>query len=167
MNNIDYISNANEEYAKNFKYKELKSAPNKKIAILACMDARLCVEEVLGLDVGDAHIIRNAGGIATDDAIRSLIISHELLGTEEIFIINHTDCGMQKFKDKDLQNNLTQKYNSDASVIRFYSFPDLEVNVKRQIDRLKNIPFLRDMSIQGLVYDVKTGKINKVDANQN
>lgn len=165
MDNIDYISIANEEYTKGFRYGELKSAPKKKIAILACMDARLCVEEVLGLNVGDAHIIRNAGGIATDDAIRSLIISHELLGTEEILIINHTDCGMQKFKDKDLQNNLTQKYNSDASVIRFYSFPDLEINVKRQMDKLKNIPFLKNMPIHGLIYDVKTGKINKVDAN--
>ena len=101
------------------------------------MDARLTVENVLGLSTGDAHIIRNAGGIATDDAIRSLLISHELLGTEEFLVINHTDCGMLTFTDKDLQQKLAQKYNLDASGLRFHSFPNLEDNVRNQVKKIK------------------------------
>ena len=85
--------------------------PSKKIAVLACMDARLNVNDLLGLGIGEAHIIRNAGGIATEDAIRSLIISHELLGTEEFIVINHTDCGMLTFSDQDLQKKISEKYN--------------------------------------------------------
>jgi carbonic anhydrase len=94
------------------------------------MDARLTIEDVLGLSTGDGHIIRNAGGIATDDAIRSLLISHELLGTEEFLVINHTDCGMLTFTDQDLQQKLAQKYNLNASGLKFHSFPNLEDNVR-------------------------------------
>jgi carbonic anhydrase len=94
------LLSANEKYVENFKDGGLSIPPAKKIAVLSCMDARISVKDILGLKLGDAHIIRNAGGIATDDAIRSLIISHELLGTEEFIVINHTDCGMLKYKDK-------------------------------------------------------------------
>jgi carbonic anhydrase len=131
------------------------------------MDARLNVNEALGLETGEAHIIRNAGGIATDDAIRSLIISHELLGTQEFVVINHTDCGMLKFTDKDLQKDLTQKYNSDASDIKFYSFPNLEENVKNQVNKIKSTKFLPpDIPVHGFIYDVKTGKIERVVSDQ-
>ena len=92
---------ANEKYAETFKDVDLPASPAKKIAVLSCMDARISINDILGLKLGDAHVIRNAGGIATDDAIRSLIISHELLGTEEFIVINHTDCGMLKFKDEE------------------------------------------------------------------
>ena len=97
------LLSANEEYVKTFKNGDLLIPPAKKIAVLSCMDARISIKDILGLKLGDAHVIRNAGGIATDDAIRSLIISHELLGTEEFIVINHTDCGMLKIKDEELQ----------------------------------------------------------------
>src|SRR5437879_9083514 len=98
MSMTDEVLQANEAYARNFNLGQLPMPPARKLAIVACMDARLSVEQLLGLKTGDAHIIRNAGGIVTDDALRSLIISHHLLGTEEFIIINHTDCGMLTFK---------------------------------------------------------------------
>jgi carbonic anhydrase len=121
------------------------------------------VENVLGLNVGEAHIIRNAGGIATDDAIRSLIISHELLGTKEFIVLNHTDCGLLKFTDNDLQKQLTDKYNTDASEVKFHSFPNLEQNVRDQVKKIKSTPFFSpDISVFGFIYDVKTGKIIRI-----
>ena len=167
MTELDKIVDANEQYSHNFKHGNLSIPPARKLAVLACMDARLNVNEALGLETGDAHIIRNAGGIATDDAIRSLIISHELLGTQEFVVINHTDCGMLKFADKDLQKDLTQKYGSDASEIKFYFFPNLEENVKNQVNKIKSTPFLPpDISVHGFIYDVKTGKIERVVSDQ-
>jgi len=127
------------------------------------MDARLNVNELLGLGIGEAHIIRNAGGIATDDAIRSLIISHELLGTEEFIVINHTDCGMLTFSDEDLQKKISEKYKSNASGIVFHTFDNLEENVKRQVEKIRKTPFLADtVSVNGFVYDVKTGRIKEI-----
>src|SRR6185437_11897886 len=158
MVEIDQILMSNEKYSNDFKYATLSSSPARKLAVLACMDTRINVENVLGLNVGEAHIIRNAGGIATDDAIRSLIISHELLGTQEFVVINHTDCGMLTFTDKDLQKGLTQKYKSDAGEIKFYSFPNLEENVKNQVNKIKSTPFLpSDIPVNGFIYDVRTG----------
>src|SRR3954452_7129303 len=134
MGEIDQILMSNEKYSNDFKYATLSSSPARKLAVLACMDTRINVENVLGLNVGEAHIIRNAGGIATDDAIRSLIISHELLGTKEFIVINHTDCGMLKYKDEELKKKISEKYNTDASSLNFYTFPNLEENVKEQIN---------------------------------
>jgi len=167
MTELDKIIDANELYSHNFKHGSLPIPPARKLAVLACMDARLNVNEALGLETGDAHIIRNAGGIATDDAIRSLIISHELLGTQEFVVINHTDCGMLTFTDKDLQKGLTQKYKSDAGEIKFYSFPNLEENVKNQVNKIKSTPFLpSDIPVNGFIYDVRTGKIEKITDEQ-
>ena len=163
MTELDKIVDANEEYSHDFKYGTLPIPPARKLAVLACMDARLNVNEALGLRTGDAHIIRNAGGIATDDAIRSLIISHELLGTREFIVINHTDCGMLKFTDENLQKRLIQKYKSDASEVKFHSFPNLMDNVRNQVSKIKSTPFFSpDISVYGYIYDVKTGKINRV-----
>jgi carbonic anhydrase len=163
MTQLESIKSQNEKYAKSFTDGDLSIPPSKKIAVLACMDARLNVNELLGLRIGEAHIIRNAGGIATEDAIRSLIISHELLGTEEFIVINHTDCGMLTFKDQELQEKISEKYKSNASDIVFHSFDDLEKNVKRQVDKIKSTPFLVDtVSVNGFVYDVKTGKIKEI-----
>jgi carbonic anhydrase len=163
MTELDKIVDANKQYFHNFKHGNLSIPPARKLAVLACMDARLNVNEALGLKTGDAHIIRNAGGIATEDAIRSLIISHELLGTQEFVVINHTDCGMLTFTDNDLQKDLRQKYKSDASEIRFYSFPNLEENVNNQINEIKSSPFFPpDIPIHGFIYDVKTGKIERI-----
>ena len=163
MAELNKILAANEEYSKDFKHENLPIPPSRKIAVLACMDARLTVEDVLGLNTGDAHIIRNAGGIATDDVIRSLIISHELLGTQEFFVVNHTDCGMLTFTDEHLQQQLTEKYKTKANYLKFYSFPNLEENVKNQVDRIKSTPFIpNDILVSGFIYDVKTGKLGRV-----
>ncbi|MGN6348320.1 MAG: beta-class carbonic anhydrase [Candidatus Nitrosocosmicus sp.] len=154
------LLSANEKYVENFKDGGLPIPPAKKIAILTCMDARISVKDILGLNLGDAHIIQNAGGIATDDAIRSLIISHELLGTEEFIVINHTDCGMLKYKDQDLQKKISEKFNIDASGLKFYTFPNLEENIREQINKIKSSPFFPNVPVHGYVYDVKTGKIS-------
>jgi len=153
---------ANEKYAENFKDGDLLATPSKKIAVLSCMDARISIKDILGLKLGDAHVIRNAFGIATDDAIRSLIISHELLGTEEFIVINHTDCGMLKFKDEELQKKISEKFNIDASSLKFYTFPNLEDNVKEQIKKIKSSPFFPNVPVHGYIYDVKTGKLKNI-----
>lgn len=163
MTNIESIKSQNMKYAENFTGGDLPPHPSKKIAVLTCMDARILIHDVLGLKIGEAHIIRNAGGIVTDDALRSLIVSHELLGTERIIIINHTECGMATFKDEDLQKRLSEKYNSSASDIKFHSFGDLEENVRNQIKKIHSTPFLSNIiSVHGFIYDIKTGKLREV-----
>src|SRR6476646_11906582 len=162
MTHLESIKSRNEKYAESFKDGDLAIPPSKKIAVLACMDARLNVNELLGLGIGEAHIIRNACGIATDDAIRSLIISHELLGTEEFIVINHTDCGMLKYKDEELQKKISEKFNIDASSLKFYTFPNLEDNVKEQIKKIKSSPFFPNVPVHGYIYDVKTGKLKNI-----
>jgi len=157
----DFLT-ANEKYAENFKDGDLLATPSKKIAVLSCMDARISIKDILGLKLGDAHVIRNAFGIATDDAIRSLIISHELLGTEEFIVINHTDCGMLKYKDEELQKKISEKFNIDASSLKFYTFPNLEDNVKEQIKKIKSSPFFPNVPVHGYIYDVKTGKLKNI-----
>jgi carbonic anhydrase len=159
--NADLIS-ANEKYAENFKDGNLPTPPAKKIAVLTCMDARISIKDILGLKLGDAHIIRNAGGIATDDAIRSLIISHELLGTEEFIVINHTDCGMLKYKDEELQKKISEKYNIYTSSLKFYCFSNLEENVREQIKKIKLSPFFPNVPVHGYIYNVKTGRIDNI-----
>ena len=163
MTQLESIKSQNEKYSKSFRDGHLSIPPSKKIAVLACMDARLNINELLGLKIGEAHIIRNAGGIATEDAIRSFIISHELLGTEEFLVINHTDCGMMTFSDHDLQKKIFEKYNSDATGIEFHFFDNLEENVKKQVYKIRNTPFLADaVSVNGFVYDVRTGRIKEI-----
>lgn len=165
MSDVNSIVLENEKYAKNFTGGNLPPHPSKKIAVVCCMDARIMVNEVLGLKVGESHIIRNAGGIVTDDALRSLIVSHELLGTEKIIVINHTECGMATFKEEDLQKKLSEKYHSDASSIKFYSFDDLEDNVRNQINKIRSSPFLSKVTdVRGFIYNIKTGKIKEVNS---
>jgi carbonic anhydrase len=164
MSTIDETLKANKEYANKFELGSLPMPPARKLAIVACMDARLTVEQALGLKTGDAHIIRNAGGIVTEDAIRSLIISHYLLGTQEFMVINHTDCGMLTFKDEDLKKKLQEKTQTTAAVPEaFHSFPDLEKNVKEQIEKIKSHPWLpKNVPVRGFVYDVKSGTLQEV-----
>jgi carbonic anhydrase len=164
MSIIDEALKANEAYARNFKLGDLAMPPRKKLAIVACMDARLTVEQILGLNTGDAHIIRNAGGIVTEDAIRSLLISHYLLGTQEFMIINHTDCGMLTFKDADLLERLErEKGVSVLSPTHFHAFENLEANVRRQIQRATSHHWVpKEIPVRGFIYDVKTGKLNEV-----
>lgn len=163
MSVTDEVLSANKDYAAKFDLGGLAMPPARKLAILACMDARLTVEQLLGLKTGDAHIIRNAGGIATEDALRSLIISHHLLGTREFMVINHTDCGMLTFNDNQLLDKLEEQTGFSAvSPNHFHSFQDLERNVRRQVARIKHHPFVPNVPVRGFIYDVKTGKLNEV-----
>jgi carbonic anhydrase len=164
MSIIDDVLKANQTYARNFKLGSLPMPPARKLAIVACMDARLTVEAFLGLNTGDAHIIRNAGGIVTDDAIRSLLISHYLLGTQEFMVINHTDCGMLTFRDKDLLERLErEKGVSVLAPSPFQAFENLEANVRRQVGRIRSHHwFSKEIPVRGFIYDVKTGKLNEV-----
>ena len=165
MSVADELLKANEEFARNFKLGSLSVRPKRHVAVLACMDSRILFEHCLGLHPGDAHMIRNAGGIATDDAIRSLIVSHHLLDTQEFIIINHTDCGLLKVREYDLRMRLTKKMGVPAAEpAKFHAFDDLEVNVRQQITRVKSHPWIpKHIPVRGFVYDVKTGKLKEVE----
>src|ERR1700724_4541884 len=142
MSTTDEVLAANQQYASKFDKGSLAMPPARKLAILACMDARLTIEQVCGLKTGEAHIIRNAGGIATEDALRSLIISHHLLGTQEFIVINHTRCAMLTFKDEALRKQLEQKTGSHPiAPVHFHAFDDLEENVRVQVERIKCHPW--------------------------
>ncbi|MDH5682542.1 MAG: carbonic anhydrase [Spirochaetota bacterium] len=164
MGIIDDSVRENEAYASSFTSGDLTSPPSKNLAVVACMDARMNVENILGIKLGEAHIIRNAGGSVTEDALRSLIVSTKLLGTKEFMIINHTDCGMMKFKDEDLKSQLLEETGTGAvSPSFFYPFKDLEANVREQIQKVKTHPWIPDsIVVRGFVYDVKTGKLSEV-----
>ncbi len=154
---------ANENYAKQFQLGHLPMPPGRKLAIVACMDARLTVEQVLGLSTGDAHIIRNAGGLVTEDAVRSLIISTQLLGTRTIYLIQHTDCGMLTFRDEELRERLARETGKDTTHLHFHAFTDVEASVGLQLQRIREIPFLpREIDVHGFVYDVRTGKLQEI-----
>jgi carbonic anhydrase len=164
MSVIDETLKANEEYARKFTQSHLPMPPGRKLAVLACMDARLVVSRLLGLKEGDAHVIRNAGGIVDEDALRSLIISHHLLGTQEFMLIHHTDCGMLTFKDHELHARLREQTGT-ASVApsRFYAFSDLEQDVREQIEKIRSHPWIpKHILVRGFIYDVKTGKLSEV-----
>jgi carbonic anhydrase len=166
MSVTDEALRANQRYSSEFNLGQLAMPPVRKVAIVACMDARLTIEPMLGLKTGDAHIIRNAGGIVTEDAVRSLIISQQLLGTEEVIIINHTDCGMLTFSDEALRSRLAKSTGKLAVVpARFYSFTDLEHNVREQIQKVRTHPWIpQQISVRGFIYDVKSGRLNEVSA---
>jgi carbonic anhydrase len=125
------------------------------------MDARLTVEDVLGLRTGDAHIIRNAGGLATDDAIRSLVISQQLLGTEEVIVLEHSGCGMLTFQDEEVHRDLTERTGEDVD-LAFHAFGDLKANLRSQIDRIRAHPWIKDVPVHGLIYEVETGRLREV-----
>jgi carbonic anhydrase len=152
----------NEAYAASFDLADLPLPPAKKLAVVACMDARLRVYDILGLEVGDAHIIRNAGGVVTDDEIRSLAISQRLLGTEEIILIHHTDCGMLTFHDDDFKRAIQEETGIKPEWAA-EAFDDLDEDVRQSIARIKTSPFIpRTDAVRGFVYDVNTGKLREV-----
>ncbi len=152
----------NEAYANSFTKGNLPLPPSRKVAVLACMDARLDVHKILGLEEGEAHVIRNAGGVATDDAIRSLVISQRLLGTEEIILIHHTDCGMLTFTDDDVKSKIQSETGIRPS-FALEAFPNLEEDVRQSIGRIKASPFIpRKERIRGFVYDVKSGRLREI-----
>ena len=162
MTATDEVLKANDAYARNFDLCQVPAMPARKLAVVTCMDARIMPSKMLGLDIGDAHVIRNAGGIVTEDVLRSLIISHHLLGVQEFMVINHTDCGMLKFKDEDLRVRLTQKTGS-ALPISFHAFTNLDENVAQQVQKLRAHPWVpTTILIRGFVYDVQTGRLREV-----
>ena len=135
--------------------------PGRKLAVVACMDARLIPTKVLGLQEGDAHVIRNAGGVVTDDAIRSLAISQRLLGTEEIILIHHTDCGMLTFHDDDFKRSIQDETGVKPSWAA-EAFSDLDEDVRQSIARIKASPFIPRKNVRGFVYEVESGKLREV-----
>ncbi len=157
----DLLRNA-ETYAQSFDKGDLPLPPGRKVAVLACMDARLNPYGLLGLSEGDAHVIRNAGGVVTDDEIRSLAISQRLLGTEEIILIHHTDCGMLTFTDDGFKRSV----QDDVGIKPPWSaeaFADLDEDVRQSIARIQASPFIpRKGSVRGFVYDVKDGTLREV-----
>jgi carbonic anhydrase len=164
MSVTDELLRNNETYAKSFTKGDLALPPAKGVAVLACMDARLDVHKILGLQEGEAHVIRNAGGVATDDAIRSLTISQRLLGTTEIILIHHTDCGMVTFKDDDVKAKI-EKEVGIRPAFALEAFPSAEEDVKQSIARIEASPFIPNKkNIRGFVYDVKSGRLNEVRA---
>jgi carbonic anhydrase len=162
MSTTDELLRNAESYGQGFDKGDLPMPPGKKVAIVACMDARLNPYGLLGLSEGDAHVIRNAGGVVTDDEIRSLAISQHLLGTEEIILIHHTDCGMLTFTDEELALKLEQETGRRPDW-EPRSFSDLDQDVRDNIRRIKESPFIpRKDSVRGFVYEVETGALREV-----
>jgi len=157
----DLLAN-NQAYARAFDKGGLPLPPAKKVAVVACMDARLNVYGALGLTEGDAHVIRNAGGVVTDDEIRSLAISQRLLGTEEVILIHHTDCGMLTFNDDEFKAAIEQEVGIKPEWAA-EAFSDLEADVRQSAARIKASPFIpRKGAIRGFIYEVETGRLREV-----
>jgi carbonic anhydrase len=157
----DRLLSENERYIETFDRSALTAAPLTGIAIIACMDARLDVEEALGLRTGDAHIIRNAGGLASDDALRSLVISQQLLGTDEVVVIGHTECGLHGIDEPRLRQNLESSTGAVMD-IAFGGFDDLESCVREQVEKIRAHPWVKPVNVHGLIFDVKTGRLSEV-----
>ena len=158
---FDRILAENQRYIDAFDRSALTSSPLRGVAIVACMDARLDVEEALGLRTGDAHIIRNAGGLATDDVIRSLVISQHVLGTDEVVVIGHTRCGLLGADETAIRDALAAATGQRLD-IDFGSFDDLDVAVRSSVERLRSHPWIKPLAIHGLVFDVDTGGLREV-----
>jgi carbonic anhydrase len=162
VSNTDELLRNAEAYAASFDQGDLPLPPARKLAVLACMDARVNPYGILGLREGDAHIIRNAGGVVTDDEIRSLAISQRLLGTEEIILIHHTDCGMLTFTDDEFKRSV----QDDVGIKPEWAaeaFPDLDEDVRQSIARIQASPFIpRKDSVRGFVYEIETGRLREV-----
>ncbi|MGI8758309.1 MAG: beta-class carbonic anhydrase [Acidimicrobiales bacterium] len=161
MSVTDELVQANEDYASSFDQGELPMPPGRHVAVVACMDARLDVYRLLGLNLGEAHVIRNAGGAVDDDAIRSLVISQRLLGTNEIVLVHHSGCGMLTFTDDEL-NGQIEADTGIRPTFSFESFGDLDTDVRQSIARVKASPFIPHKNVRGFVYDVATGKLREV-----
>jgi carbonic anhydrase len=162
MSSTDEVLANNEQYVSSFDKGDLPLPPGRKLAVVACMDARLNVYALLGLNEGEAHVIRNAGGAVTDDVIRSIAISQRLLGTEEIVLIHHTDCGMLTFTDDEFKATI-QKDTGIRPEWAAEAFPELDADVRQSIARLKASPFIpKKDAIRGFVYEVESGRLREV-----
>ena len=161
MTAIEKVLQANEEFSVDYDA-GISPHPRLRLAVLTCMDTRLS-RKALGLSAGDAHLIRNAGGIVTDDVVRSLLISHYLLGTNEFMVVNHTDCGLMKASERELQESVGRQAGTSES-LRFYAFVDLEQNVGQQLNRLAALAWIKKdgIVVRGFVFDVGTGRLREV-----
>ena len=162
MSAMDDLLEANEAYAKTFDLADLPIPPARRLAIVTCMDARILPSRAFGLVEGDAHIIRNAGGRARE-ALRSLVISQRFMGTNEIAVIHHTDCGSLRFTNTELHAKVKRELGADASGIDFLPFSDLEESVREDVTFLLSSPLISgDVIVRGFIYDVKTGRLREV-----
>src|SRR4051794_18340845 len=164
MSTIDEVVLANEKYAQtHHKERRLSPRPTRHLAVVTCMDTRL-TKQTLGLDDGDAHIIRNAGGIVTDDSLRSLLVSHYLLDTEEIMVINHTDCGLMHTSEEDLRKRIQNRAGTAAiAPAFFFAFQNIEENVRHQLEKLRTHPWIpKELSARGFIYDVSSGRLREI-----
>ena len=162
MSTTDELLRNNERYANSFDKGDLPIPPAKQIAIVTCMDARLSPYVMLGLSEGDAHVIRNAGGVITDDEIRSLMISQRLLGTREVMLIHHTNCGMLTFSEEEVKGQIQQEIGIKPP-FALEPFTDLEENVRQSIKRIEASPFIpHKESVRGFIYEVETGRLREV-----
>jgi carbonic anhydrase len=160
---LERLLAANERYAAWFGWGKLPAPPARRLAILTCMDTRVQPDQFLGLAIGDAHIIRNAGGRASDDALRSLIVSAQLLGTREFLVIHHTGCGMLGLSNADLQEQLHRERGADASGIDFLPFDDLPQSVRDDVETLRSSPYFpAEITVYGFIYDVRSGRLVQV-----
>lgn len=162
MSAIDEIVSANQQYAAAFDQADLPMPPSRQLAIVACMDARLDVYRLAGLNLGEAHVIRNAGGVVTDDVIRSLLISQTALGTTEVALIHHTDCGMLTFKDDDVKAQVRDQ-TGVRPPFALEAFPDADDDVRQSIARINASPFVPNKNgVRGFVYEVESGRLREV-----
>jgi carbonic anhydrase len=163
MSVIDDVLQANQEYARTHELRQLTPRPERKLAVLTCMDTRLSIR-TLGLRTGDAHIIRNAGGIVTDDTLRSLLVSHHLLGTEEFMIVNHTDCGLMQTSEEELRTRIQNRAGTAAiAPAFFFAFRNIDENVRHQLQKLRTHPWIPETIVtRGFVYDVTTGLLREI-----
>ena len=162
MTVIDDVLAANEIYSRTHELRRLTPRPERKLAVLTCMDTRLSIR-TLGLKTGDAHIIRNAGGIVTEDTLRSLVVSHYLLGTEEIMVINHTDCGLMHTSEEDMRSRIQNRTGAAVGSTTFYTFQNIDDNVRAQLQKLHAHPWIpKSVAIRGFVYDVTTGRLREI-----
>ena len=162
MTATDDALQRNAGYAEAFDKGDLPLPPASRLAVVACMDARLDVHRLLGLELGDAHVIRNAGGVVSDDALRSLVISQRLLGTQEIILIHHTDCGMLTFRDDDVKDAILADTGLRPA-FALEAFGDLDQDIRQSIARIQTNPFIPNKDqIRGFVYDCATGRLNEV-----
>lgn len=152
-----------ERYAEQFDRGSLAAPPLAGLAILTCMDARIVVEDIFGLRAGDANIIRNAGAVASDDALRSLVLSRHVLGATEVVVLGHTGCGLHHLADRDLRDRLARE-TGRQSTTQLGSFDDLGAHIRRQVERIREHPWLDRVPVHGLVYDVQSGRVREVEA---
>ncbi len=162
MTEIDEVLASSASYAASFRAGDLTASPGRSLAVVACADARIDVHRILGLKEGDAHVLRNAGGVITDDVIRSLIISQRLLGTREVMVIHHTDCGMLKFRDDDFKDEIEAE-TGIRPAFALEAFADLDQNMRQSIARIHASPFIPHKDqIRGFIYDCASGKLSEV-----